>query len=174
MPSLKVPRTARTNSPSSMRSVSLNMRRCGTVASPTPTVPMSSDSISVIETGNSMVCDKAAAAIQPAVPPPTITMLWSRAAFMGRYCGIDCPDDEKMRTVPVSSLLGNGDRHLRSELESEAHAQRARHARDVAIRVETAADHRAIRTDLIEIVDEIVLVGDVDHVEAQVHRAHLT
>ena len=48
MPSLKVPCVARRNSFSSMPSIALNSRSVGIVASPTPTVPISSDSTSVI------------------------------------------------------------------------------------------------------------------------------
>src|SRR5690242_9946837 len=65
MPSLKVPLTVRTNS-----------------ASSTPTVPICSDSINRIErvAGNTLA--SAAAAIQPAVPPPTITTSRIGEAFM--------------------------------------------------------------------------------------------
>jgi len=45
----------------------------GSVASPTPITPISEDSISSI--WRSGVRDKAAAAIQPALPPPTMTIL---------------------------------------------------------------------------------------------------
>ena len=44
------------------------------VASPTPIVPISSDSISRISTLLSH-CERTAAVIQPAVPPPTIVTL---------------------------------------------------------------------------------------------------
>ena len=43
------------------------------VASPTPTVPISSDSTKVIDNLRPTSRDSAAAAIQPAVPPPAIT-----------------------------------------------------------------------------------------------------
>ena len=45
----------------------------GIVASPTPTVPISSDSTSVISQLPAEACASAAAVIQPAVPPPTMT-----------------------------------------------------------------------------------------------------
>ena len=48
MPSLKVAWVCRTNSFSSSSSMALNTMMGGMVASPTPTVPISSDSISVI------------------------------------------------------------------------------------------------------------------------------
>ena len=55
-----------------MPTSALNKRIEGIVASPTPTVPISSLSTSRIDRW-SIVRDSAAAAIQPAVPPPTIT-----------------------------------------------------------------------------------------------------
>src|SRR3569833_573208 len=61
-------------SSSSISSRPLKVRRNGTVASPTPTVPISSDSTSVTDTpACSSIRARAAAAIQPEVPPPTIT-----------------------------------------------------------------------------------------------------
>ena len=45
------------------------------VASPTPTVPISSDSTRVMPMVLPISRDKAAAAIQPAVPPPAMTTL---------------------------------------------------------------------------------------------------
>ena len=47
------------------------------VASPTPTVPISSDSTKVMSSVLPMTLPRAAAAIQPAVPPPAITTLWT-------------------------------------------------------------------------------------------------
>jgi hypothetical protein len=75
MPSLKVPLLAAKNSSSLMPSMLLNAISGGMVASPTPTVPISSDSTSVMSIPSFFSrADKAAAAIQPAVPPPTMTI----------------------------------------------------------------------------------------------------
>ncbi|MNL85003.1 hypothetical protein D3C87_2131610 [compost metagenome] len=53
----------------------LKWRMCGTVASPTPTVPISADSTRRMAMGRPVsLADRAAAVIQPAVPPPTIRM----------------------------------------------------------------------------------------------------
>lgn len=54
------------------------------VASPTPTVPITSDSTSSILIVPRVTCASAAAAIQPAVPPPTIRMRFSGAGIIGR------------------------------------------------------------------------------------------
>ncbi len=76
MPSLKVPLVRRTKSSSLSASIRLNVRICGMVASPTPTMPMSSDSTSVtLAYRVPSTLASAAALIQPAVPPPTTTML---------------------------------------------------------------------------------------------------
>src|SRR3954466_12737498 len=47
----------------------------GIVASPTPTVPISSDSMSLMSSTLPSVREIAAATIQPAVPPPAMTIL---------------------------------------------------------------------------------------------------
>src|SRR6185503_18165165 len=76
MPSLYVARVLRMKSDSSMPSSALNERIGGIVASPTPIVPISGDSITVIRAGLFFSTRASnAAAIQPAVPPPTIAML---------------------------------------------------------------------------------------------------
>src|SRR5690349_7736260 len=53
----------------------LNCSMSGMVASPTPMMPISSDSTSVSETSSGFnTRDSAAAVIHPAAPPPTITI----------------------------------------------------------------------------------------------------
>ena len=49
----------------------------GSVASPTPIVPISSDSTSVMSSTLAELLRQAAAAIQPAVPPPAMTTLFT-------------------------------------------------------------------------------------------------
>src|SRR3954451_9908169 len=53
----------------------LNKAMEGIVASPTPTMPISSDSTSVTDIPGRQKRPSAAAVIQPAVPPPTTTIL---------------------------------------------------------------------------------------------------
>src|SRR5688500_11339856 len=82
MPSLKVALVAFMNSRSSRPSIRLKTRMSGMVASPTPIVPISSDSTSVIETSfGSNMLDSAAAVIHPAEPPPAMTICFKRACM---------------------------------------------------------------------------------------------
>src|SRR5882672_1010333 len=79
MPSLMVPWVLRRNSSSLMPSALLNKRIGGIVASPTPTVPMSGDSMTrIAPKPRPMRRARIAAAIQPAVPPPTMAMSRTR------------------------------------------------------------------------------------------------
>ena len=74
MPSLKVAFVCRTNSSSGMPRNCMKSTNDGMVASPTPIVPISSDSIST--TSQSVLCRtraRQAAVTHPAVPPPTMT-----------------------------------------------------------------------------------------------------
>src|SRR6478735_8796938 len=117
MPSLKVPCTLRMNSISSICSRLLKAFRCGTVASPTPTMPMASDSTRRIRYSAPRTRAKAAAAIQPAVPPPTMTM-------------------SRIRSLAIATLS--------LELHADLDLDRARHAGEVAsgtvARLELAID----------------------------------
>src|SRR5574337_1326492 len=166
IPSLKVPLTVRTNSASSISSNWLKRFRCGTVASPTPTVPICSDSIRRIDSlpGNTLA--SAAAAIQPAVPPPKITMSWMGEAFM---LLVRCSGCEK-KGGPLESIepafrwqpVRWGDallpRYLHRELE------RARHAGDVAGGdVRQRIERRVHAVD----VDQVLVVEGIQDVEAQ-------
>src|SRR5437016_12451374 len=76
MPSLNVAFVLRIISASSTPSARLRVRICGSVASPTPTMPISSDSISRTDARPGGMKDASTAAVvQPAVPPPRITTL---------------------------------------------------------------------------------------------------
>mmetsp|Transcript_41418 Transcript_41418/g.97068 ORF Transcript_41418/g.97068 Transcript_41418/m.97068 type:complete len:217 (+) Transcript_41418:418-1068(+) len=74
MPSLNEACVLRMNSSSSRSSMRLKIWIIGMVASPTPTVPISSDSTSRIKYFPLSTLASAAAVIQPAVPPPTMTI----------------------------------------------------------------------------------------------------
>src|SRR5262245_31748856 len=73
MPSLKVPCVCRRNSSSSIFRSLLNCAIAGMVASPTPTMPISEDSTTVMVRRGPNTRASAAAVIQPAVPPPAMT-----------------------------------------------------------------------------------------------------
>jgi hypothetical protein len=75
MDSLKVAAVARMNSRSSIPIRWWKVRRGGAVDSPTPIVPICSDSTSVMSSRSANCCASSAAAAQPAVPPPAITTL---------------------------------------------------------------------------------------------------
>jgi hypothetical protein len=75
MPSLNEAWVSRMKAASSMPSRPLKLWIGGMVASPTPTVPIASDSTTDTRVTPLPVSrESAAAAIQPAVPPPTIRM----------------------------------------------------------------------------------------------------
>jgi hypothetical protein len=73
MPSLKLALVSRRKAASSSPISWLNQWIVGIVASPTPTVPISSDSSSVMSSVRPNWRASAVAVIQPAVPPPRIT-----------------------------------------------------------------------------------------------------
>src|SRR5881394_718372 len=82
MPSLKVALVAFMNSCSLMPSMRLKLMMSGMVASPTPMVPISSDSTSVIVTLPGLNrLDSAVAVIQPAEPPPAMTICFSNGCI---------------------------------------------------------------------------------------------
>src|SRR5690349_18398263 len=77
------------------------MRTVGKVASPTPTVPISSDSISVMSTSDPSCCERAAATHQPEVPPPAITTLFTVCSAIRSPSGIR----PLRRTVDLQKVL---------------------------------------------------------------------
>src|SRR5690349_7932660 len=90
MPSLNVPCVCRRKSFSSIFSSLLNSAIAGIVASPTPTMPISDDSTSVIVSRGPSTLASAAAVIHPAVPPPAMTtdlisVLGTALASQGSY-----------------------------------------------------------------------------------------
>ena len=106
--------------------------------------------MSWIDTGTPSVRASAAAAIQPAVPPPMMTILRRRAS-------------SAMTPAPVAVTQNFTPNDL---------ADGARKARDIADGIQSTAN-RSIRSDGVEIVDQVFLVGDVQHVDAQVERGDI-
>ena len=117
--SLKVAAIARMNSCSSMLSSRWNVRIGGTVDSPTPTVPICSDSTRMISRMPRNCCDSAAAAIQPAVPPPAMTTLRIFIACHARSLRAqrlslsmqhrpDLPREASRRSGPSTPRAGSG------------------------------------------------------------------
>src|SRR5687767_10555968 len=119
MPSLKVAAVARMNSCSSMLSSRWNARIGGIVDSPTPTVPISSDSTSVTSTIPRNCWDSAAAAIQPAVPPPAITTL-----FISMFMSAIEPTEQHGPDLPRPRLVDGAEHPARLLRETFAGASR--------------------------------------------------
>src|SRR5262245_8765066 len=107
MPSLKVAAVARMNSCSSSPTSLLNTRIGGTVDSPTPTVPISSDSISVMSSTVPSCRESAAAAIQPAVPPPAITTFLISVLFKRSSCRSAIEEIEQHRPDLPGGVVGH-------------------------------------------------------------------
>src|SRR5688572_20434320 len=66
----------------------------GNVASPTPTVPISSDSTSTISSNSPNCCASAAAVTHPAVPPPVITTFFTTGASKRTSSTIESAEQE--------------------------------------------------------------------------------
>src|SRR5262245_34353503 len=81
MATLNVAAHSRMNSRSSMPNRLWNVVIGGTVDSPTPTVPISSDSTSVMSSSCPNCFDSAIAVTQPAVPPPAMTTFLTALEF---------------------------------------------------------------------------------------------
>src|SRR5690348_6247596 len=96
-PSLYVPCAKRIRSLSSMPRNALMCRICGIVASPTPTVPISADSIRRISRCGPSARASSAAAIQPAVPPPTITTRRIADSFIPEAYALNTRDQLPIR-----------------------------------------------------------------------------
>src|SRR6185437_2164621 len=178
MPSLKVPRVSLMKRTSSMPSRSLNSFRCGTVDSPTPIVPTFSDSTRRIAQSRPRIRARPAAAIQPAVPPPTMTTCWIAEPIM--RCGYLRP----LSRQPVATRSRDAETRGRRcgltsssptaavtlELQPHGYPERARVTADVAVRVVDDRDlvHLAIRAEILDIIDVVLPVEGVDQVDAHV------
>src|SRR6185503_15220990 len=121
MPSLNVPCVCRRKSFSSIFTSLLNCAIAGIVASPTPTMPISEDSMSVIVSLGPSTRASAAAHIQPAVPPPAMT-----TALISRFATRQASQGTRVREkAPVDHDRRGPCRKRRQRLlEDVAHCQR--------------------------------------------------
>src|SRR4026208_1661799 len=91
----------------------------GIVDSPTPTVPISSDSTSVTSTIPRNCCDSAAAAIHPAVPPPAITTF-----FISMFMSAIEPTEQHGPDLPRPRFVDGAEHAARPLREMFAGASR--------------------------------------------------
>src|SRR5687768_12958469 len=118
-------------------------------------MPISSNSMSRIETGNSRARERPDVAIQTPQPPAKMTMRLSCASDTQRLWQ-KSGQGAGLKSAPIYPDVRT------SELHAERCAQRAREARDIADGIVAASRPATIRkVRLRQEVDEIVLVRHV-------------
>src|SRR5690606_30754482 len=181
---------------SSILSRLLNALMWGIEDSPTPTMPISSDSTSRMRQIGPSTRAHAAAATLPAVPPPRIRMWRTGGGIMGafyprarRSAGAVFPNvcrarDGCVSTTPVSRAR----QKTGSEPEAHLEAQRARHVQyvpelvhlDLRVQHASRADAENVEAAVVLVIERVqqvhsrgqLVIADVEYLGGlEIHRA---
>src|SRR5690348_5978701 len=169
-PSLYVPWVKRIRSRSSMPRNALMCRICGMVASPTPTVPIPADSTRWISRCGPSARASSAAAIQPAVPPPTITSRRIADSFIPEAYALDTRDQPSSTIGAAKTATAR--LRCRNQRSACRHHASEELVRDAHFETATVLLPRQHLARVVVLVGDEALVGEVGSLQQESQALH--